>query len=222
MAMQRKTISKSVKKVVPTPSPFYKGLMPKTFATTLRYHELVFLNPSAGAVGLYVFRANSCFDPNYTGTGHQPMGWDQLSSMFAHYCVVSSRIKAVFAPVAVETALTVAGIQLGADQSVTGAWPVITEQALTNWTPFQGVGSGTVPKLPVVRQKFEAREFFGVKDPNSVREIGALVTTNPVDGAYFNIFLQSADQSSDPQNTNIIIDMEFDVVFSEREEVPGS
>ena len=40
-----------------------------------------------------VFRGNSCYDPDYTGAGVQPYGWDQLCPTFyTHYNVRSSKI----------------------------------------------------------------------------------------------------------------------------------
>jgi len=38
----------------------------------------------------YSFAANGLYDPNITGTGHQPMGFDQIMLAFRHYVVVSS------------------------------------------------------------------------------------------------------------------------------------
>lgn len=42
---------------------------------------------SAAASGTQVFRANSCFDPDLTGTGSQPVGFDQWSAFYNRYIV---------------------------------------------------------------------------------------------------------------------------------------
>lgn len=36
----------------------------------------------SGAPGFYVFRMNSCYDPNKSGTGYQPTGFDQYSVLY--------------------------------------------------------------------------------------------------------------------------------------------
>lgn len=46
----------------------------------------------AGAVSNYFFTANGLFDPNITGTGHQPMGFDQMMLMYEQYTVIASKI----------------------------------------------------------------------------------------------------------------------------------
>lgn len=188
----------------------------------LKYVAYADVNPAAGGIGVYSFRANGLYDPDYTGTGHQPLGFDQYMALYSHYCVLGSKIKVTFAPFSAGTYLEVVGISVNNDQSLTGNFTAICEQPGTKYTAFQGIGAATVPYLPVVTHKFDASEFFGVKDPNSVREICGTVTTNPAEGAYFNVFVQAADLSSDVPWTGLLVELEFDVLFSEREEIVQS
>lgn len=50
------------------------------------------ISSTSGSVGYRIFNANSMFDPRTASGGHQPRGFDQLMSMFDHYCVLSSKI----------------------------------------------------------------------------------------------------------------------------------
>lgn len=40
-----------------------------------------------------IYMANSCYDPDYSGTGHQPMGFDQWMAIYSRYRVHASYIK---------------------------------------------------------------------------------------------------------------------------------
>ncbi len=63
----------------------------------LRYHETFVVNPGLGGTpGFYVFRSNSCFDPNFTGTGHQPRGYDQIMTMYQYLAVRECQIEVWF------------------------------------------------------------------------------------------------------------------------------
>lgn len=68
-------------------------IFPATTVRKLRYSTTFQLTSTAGVVASYVFRANDLFDPDFTSTGHQPMGFDQMMLTYNHFCVVSARIK---------------------------------------------------------------------------------------------------------------------------------
>jgi len=68
-------------------------IFPVRCTRKLRYSTTFQLTCTSGAVATYVFRANDLFDPDYTGTGHQPMGFDQMMLSYNHFCVTHSKIK---------------------------------------------------------------------------------------------------------------------------------
>lgn len=58
----------------------------------LRYVSQVSL-ASAGALATNVYSGNSCFDPDVTGTGHQPYFFDQWATFYADYTCLGSAVK---------------------------------------------------------------------------------------------------------------------------------
>lgn len=48
---------------------------------------------AAGASSIYQFRANSVFDPDYTGVGHQPMFHDEMLAQYKYYTVLKCYIR---------------------------------------------------------------------------------------------------------------------------------
>lgn len=53
---------------------------------------------AAGTGQLYTFRANGMFDPDYTGTGHQPLYRDEMAAKYKYYTVLKATCMASFDP----------------------------------------------------------------------------------------------------------------------------
>jgi len=71
-------------------------LFPPTVVKRLRYSMEGSVTATSGVPGGYVFRANDLFDPDYTSTGHQPMGFDQMMLSYSHFCVLKAKIRVIF------------------------------------------------------------------------------------------------------------------------------
>jgi len=68
-------------------------IFPASVTKRLRYSTSISLSSTSGVItSTYVFRANDLFDPDFTSTGHQPMGFDQLMSFYNHFVVRRARI----------------------------------------------------------------------------------------------------------------------------------
>lgn len=58
------------------------------YITKMKYAEVrVVTGPALGGLTQYNFRLNSIFDPNLSGFGHQPYGYDQLADLYNRYRV---------------------------------------------------------------------------------------------------------------------------------------
>ena len=70
-------------------------------STVKAYHryfsQAITLDPSLGGTPVgYIFSANGLYDPDITGVGHQPVGFDQMGQMFDHYTVIAAKIRVDF------------------------------------------------------------------------------------------------------------------------------
>lgn len=83
-------------------SPF-----PNTKIVRHKYCDVVTLAAAtAGNASYYQFRCNSMYDPDYTGSGHQPMFRDEMATQYKSYTVLKSYIRFTF-PAAETTAQTI-------------------------------------------------------------------------------------------------------------------
>lgn len=59
----------------------------------VRYEESLTFTQALGTLATNVYRGNSCFDPDFTGTGGQPYYFDQLMSIYLFYRVYGCKIE---------------------------------------------------------------------------------------------------------------------------------
>lgn len=59
--------------------------IPSRYICKMKYSA----NVATDIAGNYVFNLNSLYDPDRTGTGHQPYGYDPLSQLYNRYRVIS-------------------------------------------------------------------------------------------------------------------------------------
>lgn len=187
--------------------------MPTTRRAYLRYSDQISITSTAGIMGSYVFRANSCHDPDYSSVGHQPMGWDQWKLLYNHYVVVGARITA-----------TVLSDTLGQSPFVCGVYLTDgTTLPYTSWYGFKEARKGTQKlfnggagntRSQAVMSKFSAKNFYNVSDiKDNMDRLGALVDDNPSEVAYFAIYYQQVNSVTDTKN--ILITIDYIVDFSE-------
>jgi len=63
------------------------------YMVKLNYTENIRLDTLLGSIGSYVYRINDLFDPNFSGTGHQPYFRDQMYALYNYGKVLSASIK---------------------------------------------------------------------------------------------------------------------------------
>lgn len=159
----------------------------------LRYVTNVYISASGGTPASHSFRANSLYDPDYTGTGHQPMRFDQLATFFARYIVVGAKITVSWQGTTADAeavgAPAVCMIQLDDNGTPGTDFTSLIEQGKCKYMLINDI-AGRSPKK--ISQTFSAKKFFNISNiKDNMEPYGALVSTNPADDAYFHITLQS-------------------------------
>jgi len=182
----------------------------------LRYHEeeLTFTSTS-GVPGGYVYSANGMFDPNITGTGHQPLGFDQMMLLYEQYTVIKSKITVELLN-SNTTALSRCAVYLSPDATILS-------------DPNRAIENGLiVTKLLFPNVTFmSAKQFnldcnvpsyFGRRGPMATivndPELFGTAAANPVEQVYF------VTSAWDPFGTNTLsyflnVTIEYDAIFWE-------
>jgi len=125
---------------ITTPNQIYATEFPRTMKVKLVYLEAL-QAATTNALNLdYVFNLNSGFDPNRTGTGHQPRGWDQWAALYNRYRVDKTEVRASFTNAPSDGAV----VSIFASNDATNLTDLsdIIESPFSIWKPMQLGGPG--------------------------------------------------------------------------------
>lgn len=186
----------------------------------LRYNDYVYLNPGAATVpARHMFRANGINDPDVTGTGHQPLGKDELAVFWNHGIVTGSKLTADFCKnQTVENfgPSSVVGIYVADDATVPATTSAMLEQGLSKWN-YLSDGTNNGKDMVRVTNTYSARKFFNISDiKDNVDRLGQNLTGGtPAEEAYYHVFAAGIDPLYNPGAILVNITIEYTVIVSE-------
>lgn len=148
---------------------------------------------SAAGQGSYVYRFNSCFDPDATGVGGQPDGFDQWKTLYQQYRVVACGVH-----VECQALATVALCTVTPSVSITPSSSAEEQVGLRR-------SKGKVCQLGGMVAKFDMllrpSDTFGVPDQHVLdnNDFAATTTSNPNSAAYVKIEMETAGATDSVQ-----------------------
>jgi len=190
---------------------------PKMLKFKHKYASQIDLSPGA-SMSHYLFRANGMYDPDYTGTGHQPMYFDQMSALYNHYTVIGSKIKYTVVPAGTTVQVPYKVITwINDDAATVGNIDALAEN---KFAKQRICGGGINPTKVVVTNTWSAKKFFG----GSIMANDQLQGSNgadPTEVSYFQLTIRSIDGVS-TVNVHVIVEIEYVAVWKELKELSTS
>lgn len=186
----------------------------------LRYVETLTLDPGAGGTAQNLFRTIGCYDPNFSLGGHQPYGFDQWMAVYKHYHVVSSKISIQACASATGTTKSWRfGITpIDRSTSLPGLADDLMEITGSVYTLLE---TGNGPKKLTLKQN--SSKTFGVKDVMDSDELAGTVSSNPAENTYWIVWCGNGNNGvTDPEPLNIVVTIDYEVVFTEQNAVTNS
>lgn len=191
---------------------------PNRYKANFRYVENVSLDPTAGSMAYNTWSANSLYDPNTTGAGHQPMGFDQIAPLYNRYIVTGCKLTATFeSRSGSSNATAMCGITTHETSGFSGASSPVSlliEQAKTNYTYLGVSNSGasvrTLTRRISMRKEFAVKDLFG-----NLEEYGALTSGSPTNGSFVTTWAVSPNGTDDPVAVNVLVKIEYTGYFFE-------
>ena len=207
-------------------SSMIRSIIPDKYHCTLKYcSSKQYTTGTGGIVGTTnTFRLNGLYDPDTTGVGHQPYGFDQITPFFSSYTVRKVWI-----------AITVTGVD---DSSTFLAWMVQPQSSTTTLASTtleqvseydemnfvmlgqstSGVPNQQVTLPPIDLPKLEGLSWQAYYGNSNYR---GLVATNPAQGSQFVVGIGNAAGTVSKVAT-LTIEIFFDAYFEGRKSLPQS
>jgi len=195
--------------------------VPNSYRTKVRYCTSVVIDPSISSIGSHVFSANGLYDPDITGTGHQPLGFDNLMALYDHYTVLGSKLTATFiAPTtSVTTSASNVGVLLDDNSTAYTTLESIREQGRVHYRTMTVSGSSNPSKIT---KFYSAKKFHGLINVQDNEDYKGDSAANPAEQAYFQVFVEPVNNSYDISAVNVQIQIDYIVVFSEPKQLAQS
>lgn len=172
-------------------------IVPDRALTKLVFPDARGLTSTAGAIETYVYSGNDVFDPNYTGVGGQPTGYDKWISFYRFYKVYASKIQLIFHNVialGTQGASFYCGVIANQDPSLAVA--TVPEMASLPYTKMRifHVGAGACK----ISNYMTTEKIYGLnkKAVEVDTSYAALVTGSPTSEWYWNIVVQTGDMAT--------------------------
>lgn len=175
---------------------------------------------TAGAAGVFgteqVFRLNSLYDPDLTGTGHQPYGFDTLATMYYKYKVRFVRVSLKVSDPSADGIIFCAHFQNpDITFALSGNLPdVVMEKPAMLVRDINNTGSQVVN----FTQRFALRDLCGITNvefSSNTDEYTAAVSASPTKTPYLRTAIAALDGSSTP-TVRVQVMLVFETEFFER------
>jgi hypothetical protein len=177
----------------------------------LRYSTNCQLASVAGVVTSYVLAVNGLYDPDVTGTGHQPMGFDEMMIYYNHYTVQRCTVQALFKGVS-STKMTVCLRQDASSAPITAIDRIVEIGAgVVDYLEI-GTTMGATKRLAL---GFDIAKIQGVSRAALTADtsLRGTATANPSELTYCHV--QVWDAAAQTGTVNVDIVMEFVAIFTE-------
>jgi len=190
------------KKTVARKETIYGPLLASYKNATIRWSH--FVNYSAAGLSVQTYALNSLYDPDYSGSGTQPVGFDEIMAIYYYYRVISVRVR---------ISCTNAGS--AAIMAVTPARDSTSPTQITAMAANEGAVSELIAgtygqNKKVIVKDINIAQYLGLKS-NIGDDLHGTTTTSPARVVYLHIGLEEIDLSA--KDLSLFVEFEFRTKF---------
>ena len=193
---------------------------PQSCRAVLKYTSYFNMDPGLGLVARWLLRCNSVYDPDYSGAGGQPRGFDQYAALYNQYTVHASRIKMV--PCLRSTGAggqIICGISILPD---VGSLPGVDQCADRPFTTWKTVAQQAAPRDNTVYSSWNRAKRFPKED--TLASLSASIAADPAEVEYYEFWAYSGytPLATNPDDFTMQYEITYDVEFYELKSIAPS
>lgn len=189
--------------------------LPKTLKVKMVYSDYPSLNIGAGgAPATHVYRASDLYDPDLTGVGGQPRGFDQLMTLYDHFVVIGSKITVKLGAVAA-TQPVFFSVNLKDTGSADANIETTTESAYACWDLVNPYG----PSSTLVQTY--SPKFLGRSKPLSDPDLKGSDSASPAENAFYHVVVGSPTATDEAVLAPFVV-IEYTAILIEPKRPPAS
>lgn len=195
-----------------------RKVCPDLARVKLGFSENVSLDLSSTGYAEHTFRLNSLFDPDFTGTGSQPIGFDQWSAFYNRYRVHNTKFKVM----AISTATTlgfIMGCNVRRESAVSPIYIDNIGEPFNQWTMGGSAQAGPVK----IEGSNSIKEVYGIDNRTFMDEdYSASISGSPSRVNYLHVWANTWDVASAALVIQVFIELTFETDFYERVDLDDS
>lgn len=172
------------------------------------------------------FRCNGIYDPDQTGSGHQPLGHDEVALLYRHYVVLGSKITVRAIPTTSASGVPMI-IALQTKDVTTGPASAtnLIENNRSSYRIMGGLQGGASSHTGglTLSKTYSPKRFYNIVDTkDNLNRLGATFGADPTEEAFFQLSLTSLDEASSTNAVSFSVDIEYTVALSEPHQIGQS
>ena len=180
-------------------------------------------NNNVTAITIHRYAMNGLFDPDITGVGHQPMGFDQLAEIYKGYRVISAKITAHFVrtdSLGVHPCMVgIASVEPGFSTWGATSQDAILETRGVKYKRMSFFADGNAPVAVVSKLDYPTRWTERTWNSDSMR---GDASSNPSIVPEFHVFVMSDPAGNDDASVEVRVTITYHVLWEGRQVLAGS
>jgi len=191
----------------------------------MTYFDTIYVaGGAAGVLSKQLFRANGMYDPDQSGSGHQPSGYDNWSSFYNHSIVLSSKIKVNFSSIAAASGTWNTWCAIALRSGTGDPSPLTPSHVVELGDTKYGIIQASNSDGLNLTNTFNCKKFFNVKNPEDNWAVlgETMSSTSPSDDAYFCCYFGNVYSSAATNAMVLTVQIEYEAVLLEPKDLAQS